>query len=62
MKTYNNHGELVGELNTSTTDKGDRITTNTVYNHGNPVSQNISVRNDQGKVTTTNVINGKILP
>jgi hypothetical protein len=62
MQTRNNQGELIGELNGSFTTQGDRITTNTVYNRGNPVSQNISVRNDQGKVTTTDVLGGKILP
>jgi hypothetical protein len=62
MQTRNNHGELIGELNSSFTAQGDRITTNTLYNRGNPVSQHISVRDDRGKVTTTNVIGGKILP
>jgi hypothetical protein len=62
MKTYNNHRELIGEISTSATDKGDRVTTNTAYNHGTPVSQHVSVRDDRGKITTTNVIGGKILP
>jgi hypothetical protein len=62
MKTYNNRRELVAETNTSTTDKGDLVVANTVYNRGNPVSQNISVRDNAGRVTTTNVLGGKILP
>jgi hypothetical protein len=62
VRIHNNRGELIGEINTSFTDKGDRITTNTVYDRGNPISQNISVRNNEGKVRTTNVIGGKILP
>ena len=62
MQIRNNRGELIGEINTSFTDKGDRITTNTVYDRGNPIIQNISVRDNQGNVRTTNVIGGKILP
>ena len=62
MKSYNNHGELIGEITAGITDRGDRVTTNTVYQNGNPVSQNISVRDNAGKVSTTNVIGGKILP
>ena len=62
MQIHNNRGELIGEINTSFTDKGDRITTNTIYDRGNPIIQNISVRDNQGNVRTTNVIGGKILP
>jgi hypothetical protein len=62
MQIRNNHGELIGEINNGFTDKGDRITTNTIYDRGNPVIQNISVRDNQGNVRTTNVIGGKILP
>jgi hypothetical protein len=62
MQIRNNRGEVIGEINSSFTDKGDRITTNTVYDRGNPIIQNISVRDNQGNVRTTNVIGGKILP
>ena len=63
MQIRNNRGEVIGEINSSFTDKGDRIVTNTVYDgRGNPVFQNISVRDNEGKVRTTNVIGGKILP
>jgi hypothetical protein len=62
METRNNHGELIGGINTRFTDTGDRIVTNTLYEHGNPVMQNISVRDNQGNVRTTNVLGGKILP
>jgi hypothetical protein len=62
MQIRNNGGELIGEINSGFTDKGDRITTNTLYDRGNPVIQNITVRDDEGKVHTTNVIGGKILP
>ena len=62
MLIHNNHGELIGEINSGVTDKGERITTNTIYDRGNPVMQNISVRDNEGKVRTTNVIGSKILP
>jgi hypothetical protein len=52
MQIRNNRGEVIGEINTSFTDKGDRITTNTVYDRGNPIIQNISVRDNQGNVRT----------
>ena len=62
MLIRNNRGEVIGEINNSFTDKGDRITTNTIYDRGNPVIQHIAVRDNEGKVRTTNVIGGKILP
>jgi hypothetical protein len=62
MQIRNNWGELIGEINSGVTDKGERITTNTIYYNGNPVVQNISVRDDQGKVRTTTVFGSKILP
>jgi hypothetical protein len=62
MKAYNNQGELTGEISTGLTDKGDRITTNTLYDRGNPVMQNITIRQSDGTVHTTNIIGRKILP
>lgn len=62
MQTRNNQGEVIGEINTSFTDKGEKIVTNTMYHNGRPVAQNISVRDNEGKVRTTNIIGGKILP
>jgi hypothetical protein len=62
MLIRNNRGEVIGEINNSFTDKGDRITTNTIYDRGNPVIQRIAVRDNEGKVRTTNVIGGKVLP
>jgi hypothetical protein len=62
MQTRNNQGEVIGEINTSFTDKGEKIVTNTIYNRGNPVFQHVSVRDNEGKVHSTNVIGGKILP
>ena len=62
MLIRNNKGEVVGEMNSSITQDGAVINTNTLYNNGSPVSQNVSVRDSQGKVRTTNVIGGKILP
>ena len=62
MQTRNNKGEVIGETNTSFTDRGEKIVTTTLYNNGRAVAQNISVRDNEGKVHTTNIINGKILP
>ena len=64
MKTYDSHNRLVGEINTTFTQDGTVITTNTIYNanSGQAISQNISVRDSRGKVTTKNTIGGKLLP
>ena len=62
MKAFNNQGELTGEICTGLTDKGDRITTNTMYDRGSPVMQNITIRRSDGTVETTNIIGRKILP
>jgi hypothetical protein len=62
MLIRNNDGEVAGEMNVSITQDGTVIRTNTMYQNGRPVTQNISVRDSQGSVRTTNVIGGKILP
>ncbi len=62
MLNRNNKGEIVSEINTTITQEGTVIRTNTMYNNGRPVAQNISVRDTEGKVRTTNVLGGKILP
>jgi hypothetical protein len=65
MKSYDNNGKLVSEINRSRTADGTSITTNTMYNthNGQVASQNISVQDSKtGKVTSTNIINGKLLP
>jgi len=62
MQIRNNRGEVIGEINSGFTDKGNRIITNTIYDRGNSVIQNVTVRDNEGKVRTTNVIGGKILP
>jgi hypothetical protein len=62
MLIRTNKDEVVGEMNMSITQDGTVINTNTLYNNGSPVSQNVSIRDSQGNVRTTNVIGGKILP
>jgi|NGEPerStandDraft_6_1074524.scaffolds.fasta_scaffold31182_6 phage-related protein len=65
MKSYDNNGKLVSEINRSRTADGTSITTNTMYNthNGQVASQNIAVQDSKtGKVTSTNIINGKLLP
>ena len=64
MKSYDNHGRLVSEINTSYTLDGRVITTITVYNtyNGQPAYQDISIRDSHGKITTEHVTGGKLLP
>jgi len=62
MQVRNNEGQIVSEMNTTITQEGTVIRTNTMYNNGRPVAQNISVRDTEGKVHTTNALGGKILP
>lgn len=63
MKTFDNQGRLVSEINTTFTQDGKVITTNTIYNanSGQPIAQHISIRDSQGKVTTQNIIGGRLL-
>ena len=62
MKAFNNQGELTGEINTGLTDSGDRVTSSTIFDRGNPVMQNVTIRRSDGTVETTNIIGRKILP
>jgi hypothetical protein len=64
MKTFDSQGRLVGEINTTFTQDGKVITTNTIYNaaNGQPIAQHISIRDAQGRVTTQNIIGGRLLP
>ena len=63
MKTYDSQNRLMGEINTTYTQDGSVITTNTIYGpSGKPISQHISIRDSQGKVITQNTIGGKLLP
>jgi hypothetical protein len=65
MKSIDNHGKVVSEINHFRTGDGKSVTTNTTYNthNGQVASQNVSVQDSSnGKVNTTNVINGKLLP
>jgi hypothetical protein len=64
MKTFDNHGKLVSEINHFRTADGNSVTSNTTYNtyNGQPTNQTVSVSQPNGKVTTTNIINGKLLP
>ena len=65
MKTYDNHGKLVAEINHFQTGNGKSVTTNTMYNtfNGRVASQNVSVQDlSNGKVTSTTTLGGKLLP
>jgi hypothetical protein len=62
MKSYDNSGKLVGEINHFRTTNGDSVTTNTMHNNGRVVSQTVTVAQPTGKVSTTTTIGGKLLP
>lgn len=64
MKSYDNNGKLVGELNQFRTSDGRSIMTNTLYNsyNGRPVSQMVTVTEPSGKVATNRTVNGRLLP
>lgn len=62
MKSYDNSGKLVNELNHFRTTSGDSVTSNTTFNNGRVVSQTVSVAQPNGKVSTTTTIGGKLLP
>lgn len=62
MKSYDNSGKLVGEINHFRTTSGDSVTTNTMHNNGRVVSQTVTVAQPTGKVSTTTTIGGKLLP
>ncbi len=64
MKSYDNSGKLVGEINRFRTIDGKSVTTNTQYNsyNGQVTSQTVSVAQPNGKVSTTTTIGGKLLP
>ena len=61
MIIRNNRGEVIGEMDTTITREGTVIRTNTIYDNGRPVAQNISIRDSQGNVRSEDVF-GKILP
>jgi hypothetical protein len=61
MKTYDNFGKLIGEINTIYTKQGV-VKTNAVYYNDHVMSQQISIRDNQGKVTSEVVIGGKLIP
>lgn len=62
MKMYDNSGNVVAEQNVTITKEGATITTNTMYDNGRPVIQNIAVRDNQGNVRTESITGGKLLP
>jgi hypothetical protein len=64
MKSFDNNGKLVGEINQFRTADGKSVLSVTQYNshNGNPTSQTVTVSDTSGKVSTTRTINGKLLP
>ncbi len=65
MKSIDNNGKVVSEINHFRTGDGRSVTSNTTYNthNGQVASQNVSVQDSKtGKVSTTTTIGGKLLP
>jgi hypothetical protein len=66
MQSYDNHANLVSEINTRYTSSGRVITTTTsydTYHPGRVAYQNIEVRDlNTGKVSSERVLGGKLLP
>jgi len=64
VKSLDNNGKLIGEINHFRTADGKSVTTNTQYNsyNGRPASQTVSICESNGKVSTTTTIGGKLLP
>lgn len=62
MKTYDNNGKLIGQIEHFRTTGGDSVTTNTTFHNGRVVSQTVNVSQPTGKVSTTTTIGGKLLP
>jgi len=64
MKSYDNSGKLIGEINHFRTIDGESVNVNTQYNShtGRVTSQIVSVAQPNGKVSTTTTIGGKLLP
>jgi hypothetical protein len=64
MKSYDNSGELVSEINHFRTSDGKSVTSNTIYDthNGRVASQTVNVSHPNGKVSTTTTIGGKLLP
>jgi hypothetical protein len=59
---FNNKGEVVAEQNVVVTKDGSVASTNTMYDNGRAIVQNISVRDQQSNVRTETVVGGKLLP
>lgn len=64
MKSFDNNGKLVGEINHFRTADGRAVTTNTMYDTytGRTANQNVTVFEPNGNVSVTSVLNGKLLP
>jgi hypothetical protein len=62
VKTYDNCGKLIGEINTIIR-PGEGVTiTNTLYSGDRVIAQNISTRDNAANVKAETVYGGKVLP
>jgi hypothetical protein len=62
MKTYDNSGNLIGEINTIIRPGAGITTASTVYFGERVITQHISTRDNAGNVKTETVYGGKVLP
>jgi len=62
MKTYDNSGNLIGEINTIIRPDKGIIISNTIYSGDRVITQTISTRDNAGKVKTETIYSGKVLP
>jgi shikimate 5-dehydrogenase len=62
VKTYDNNGKLIGEINTVIRQDGGLVITNTMWNGDRVTAQTITARDSQGKVTTETNYGGKLIP
>lgn len=62
MKTYDNSGRLIGEINTVIRPEGGVVVSNTVYSGDRVITQTISTQDDRGAAKVETFYNGKVLP
>lgn len=62
MKTYDNNGNLIAEINYVVRQDGGVVITNTRYSGDRVASQTITSRDSQGEVTIQTVYGGKLIP
>ena len=62
MKTYDNSGKLIGEINVVVIPTKAIVQTNTIYSNDRVVSQTITRSEFDGTTRTFEILYGKLLP